>query len=186
MRNKKSGNIYRIAGLLSWGTFWSESRKKIIIEYIAIVIICLFAIVLYVTMVTIEQLKNPGNIVTYLIDLLSFVTAFSLLPILLLIFLIKNEKKRREVNLWLKDAIEVEAYSKSIGTIKQLGIIECVKIQVDFYIGGTHYCRVSDSNIYKEKNFDGGYYYLWSKYTNRKIKILYSPKYDQVMVLKDR
>lgn len=185
MRNNKSGNMYRIAGLLSWGTFWSESRKKIILEYIAIVIICLFAIVLYVTMVTIEQFKNPDNIVIYIIALLSFVAVFSLLPLLLLIFILKNERKRREVNLWLKDAIEVEAYSKSIGK-KQLGIFECVRIQVDFYINGIHYSRVSDSNIYKEKSFEGGYYYLWSKYSNRKIRILYSPKYDQVMVLKDR
>lgn len=182
---KEKGKMARIAGLLSYGTFWSESKKKIMIEYIAIALICLFAIVLAVTMLTIEQFENPDNILGYVFTIIGFVLVFSLLPILLLVFIIKNEKKRKQVELWIEDSIEIEATSNSIGVKRQLGLFDCVKIQVNFEIDGICYSRESDSNIYKKKNFEGGYYYLWSKYADRKVKILYSPKYDQVMILKD-
>ena len=31
-----------------------------------------------------------------------------------------------------------------------------------------------------------GYHSIWSKYANKELRILYSPKYDQVMILKDK
>lgn len=95
---KEKGKMARIAGLLSYGTFWSESKKKIMIEYIAIALICLFAIVLAVTMLTIEQFENPDNILGYVFTIIGFVLVFSLLPILLLVFIIKNEKKENKWN----------------------------------------------------------------------------------------
>lgn len=183
---KESDNMSRIAGLLSYGAFWSESKKKIVGLYIGIVIICVFVLVLGVTMMTIEQLEKPTEgIAFFLIAIFSLIIPFSLLLILLLVFILKNEKKRKEVFMWLEDAIEINAFSKKIGSKYQLAIFEGAKIQVEFDIDGIHYIRESDSKCYKNKNFEGGYYYIWSKYADRQIKILYSPKYDEVMILKD-
>ncbi|MDE5721884.1 MAG: hypothetical protein K2I30_03990 [Clostridia bacterium] len=183
--SERQKEMSKIVGLLNYGTFWGESRKKILISYLIVIVLCISLMILSIVMLSIEQTHNPDSIVVFVVSLTAFVLAFSVLPITLTILIIKNEKVRKEVSLWIEDSVKVGAFAKSVGIKKQLGIFPCVKIQIDFDINGVHYSRESHSNHYKDKSFEDGYYYIWSKYCDRKIDILYSPKYDEVMILKD-
>lgn len=141
--------------------------------------------VLSVVMISIEYIQTPDSIVEFIFTIIMFIIIFSILPIVLTIFVIKNEKMRKKVYLWMEDAVLVNAFAKGIGLKKQLLIIPSVKLQVNFKIDGISYSKESRSNHYETKDFEEGYYYIWSKYADKEIRILYSQKYDQVMILKD-
>jgi len=97
--------------------------------------------------------------------------------------LIRNKKLKQEITLWLEDAVELKAYSKRIGTLTpSLFIIKYAIIQVDFIFNDVKYSRISTG---WSRNFKG-YRYAFAKYADREINILYSPKYDQVLILKDK
>lgn len=174
-----------IAGLLNYGTFWSDSKKKVLITYFGILFLCLFLMILSVVMISVEYSQSPDSPLGFIASIIMFVVIFSLLPIILTILVVKNEKMRKNVYLWMDDAVLVNAFAKSVGEKKQLGIFPSVKLQVNFTINGIFYSKESCSNHYKTKQFEEGYYYIWSKYADREIRILYSQKYDQVMILKD-
>jgi hypothetical protein len=114
----------------------------------------------------------------------SLVTAniMSLLFFAFLVFaIVKNNEHKKKVLLWLEDAIEVNAYSKNIGE-NRLGIQpKAVKIQVKFKINNKVYTRESTAKV-----FGGweGYLGVYKKYADKEIKILYSQKHDQVLILK--
>lgn len=96
---------------------------------------------------------------------------------------IKNNRLKIKINLWLKDAIELKAYSRKIGE-NRLGLQPAaIKIEVCFKIDGKYYARNSSAKV-----FGGweGYIGTFKKYADREINILYSPKYDEVLILKDK
>lgn len=177
-------DLSKIIGLLNYGTFWGASKVKILIGYICYWVLSLALITLAIVMLSLEQAEDPDTIFSFAIAIVGYSFAFSIIPIIMTILVVKNEKMRNNVNLWIEDAVAIDAYSQCEG-IKRKFLFPAVKLRVDFDIDGIHYSKESHSNHYKHKNFEEGYYYIWSKYADRKIKILYSRKYDQVMVLKD-
>lgn len=177
-------DMSNIAGLLNYGTFWSDSKRKIFITYFGILFLCLFLMILSIVMLSVEYSQAHDSLLELIASISMFVIIFSLLPIILTILVVKNEKMRKNVSLWMEDAVLVNAFAKSVGVKKQLGIFPSVKLQVKFTIDGIFYSKESCSNHYKTKQFEEGYYYIWSKYADREISILYSKKYDQVMILK--
>lgn len=185
MSLKAEIDISDIAGLLNYGTFWSESKKKIFVNYFGILFLCLFMMVLTVVMISIEYNQMSRSLIELITSIIMYIVIFSLLPIVLTIMVMKNEKMRKNVYLWMEDAVLVNAFAKCVGLKKQLGIFPSVKLQVNFKMDGISYSKESRSNHYKTKNFEEGYYYIWSKYADKEIRILYSPKYDQVMILKN-
>lgn len=186
MYNKKEKfDTTKIAGLLNYGVFWGESKKKIIIIYCFILVLYLLLLVLTIVMLTIEQIKAPSSNLSFAFYIILYSIIFSLLPVILAILVIKNERMRKKVNLWIEDAVLVEAYAKNIGVKRPLGVFQSAKIRVDFEIEGIHYSRESQSRNYKNNNFEQGYYLIWSKYADNYVNILYSKKYDEVMILKN-
>lgn len=177
-------DLSRIAGLLSYGSFMGDSRKKVISLTVAIVFICLFVLALAVIRLSIDFTNSSISVLSFVSGLISFIIGLSVLPIFTVFIVVKNERIRNEVELWVADSVEVTANATSVGT-KRKYFFPATKLQIDFVINGIHYSRTSDSRKTKGNNFEGGYYYIWSKYADRKVKILYSLKYDQVMVLKD-
>ena len=95
---------------------------------------------------------------------------------------VKNDRLKKKILLWLEDAIETIAYSKKIGE-NRVGLPpKATKIRVRFAINGVTYKRESTAKIVGGQR---GYLGTYNKYANREIRILYSPKYDEVLILKD-
>jgi len=187
MNNENDGldrNTYlpRIVGTLKWGWFSGESFKKQIFALILVESIFFLGIVFMVTMLVIEQINDPSSVTLFCISLIGGVVGLSICPIIFLILFTQNYKRRKDILLWLDDAIEVKAYSKTIGEFKPTFEIGSVRIQVIFKVNGTKYIRESKG---KRMGVPEGFHQIWCQYADREINLLYSPKYDQVMILKD-
>jgi len=179
---KKERDLTKIAGTLKYGWFSGESRKKIIISFVCLASCLWLEMIALIVFLSIEQVSDPMPVGGFIFTILSIAIGFSAVPVTLLVIVVKNEKTRKEILVWLEDAIELTAYSERIGVWTPL-FQSLVKIQVYFEIDGNMHTQIS-----KGKPIGGithnGYHNLWKKYADRKINIIYSPKYDQVIVLK--
>ena len=90
----------------------------------------------------------------------------------------KNKKLKKNILIWIEDAVELIAYSENIGNI--MHIPPQTKIRVTFYFDGKPYSKVSKGGDW----LTYGHHKIFTRYANREINILYSPKYDQVLILK--
>lgn len=105
------------------------------------------------------------------------------LIILFIHILIKDKKLKNEIKLWINDVIEVTAYSKTIDVWQPVFYMPKErKIEVRFHLDKMLYTRISTGKAVGGKK---GYARFYNKYADRKIRILYSPKYDKVLILKD-
>ena len=96
---------------------------------------------------------------------------------------LKNDRLKREIKIWLEDAIQLVANVKQLDCCMSMPIFpKAVKIQVEFKFNGKKCFKVSSTKIC---GLPQGYSSIFNKYINRKINILYSPKYDEVLILKD-
>ena len=180
-------NLKRIAGTLKYGGFDGSKRKLILISYIAFVsvfVIMGVCMILYMTGV-IGDGKTDVN-VNILEIIVGSLFMFVLLPLGVGILIFKNEKQRNEIKLWLEDAVELKAYSRKIDAFSTLLSQEQYKIQIEFEYGGKSFCCVSRGKIFKNsEEARDGYHAEWRDYLDKEVSILYSPKYEEVMVLKN-
>ena len=97
-------------------------------------------------------------------------------------FTIRVYKLRTKIKLWLEDAIECNVQSKRIDTTGPSVIFAAntivpmrrmCKIQIQFGYNGKKIKKISD------------YARIFGFYADREISILYSEKYNQVLILKD-
>ncbi|MDE7182845.1 MAG: hypothetical protein K2O41_07495 [Clostridia bacterium] len=86
---------------------------------------------------------------------------------------------KSKIKLWQADAVKLGAYSEKLFSDFSFSGGFKVAIRVRFKYSDKRYNRVSGGKC-KVESFWG-----FSKYSDRKISILYSPKYDEVMILKD-
>lgn len=124
------------------------------------------------------------------IDDVMIIAIFMLCAIALILFhiIINDIHLRKKVKLWLQDAVEVEATTKTIGSVNWEGYytIRTIRIEVTFkYKGKTIIKKSGVKNAEQQKmsNSKSGYNTIFRKFTNRTIRILYSEKYDQVLLL---
>lgn len=177
--NEKQKNkvLSNIAGLLHYGKYDGVSPKLAKLIYVFWVI--LFAVPMTIGIVFSVLGEHKDDVLT------AFIVAGGLLVIgIVFIYLcVKGQKQRRMVLLWLEDAVELKAVTKEISYKYSAELVRCVKIQVNFHYDGKLHRQFSDG---KNHHFDdwSGYLPLWKKYSDREIDILYSPKYNQVMILK--
>jgi hypothetical protein len=172
--NKK--DISKIVGILSIGAFCGVSRKGIIVSYVLFAMIWLFIIGISIAILIEEIFEISTAIVPYIVFIVIFVSMLLVIPIGLLTLIIRNEKLRKNVQLWLTDAILLSADTKDFvfPPSNEIGL------QVQFKVNGKSYIRYSKNN---KKTI--GLIFRWKKFANRKINIFYSPTFDQVMLLKD-
>ena len=114
-----------------------------------------------------------------------FLCLFSIIPIYHIHIL-------KKIKLFCGDAVELKAESTEIGSYHRIeGLIVPTtrkKISIKFMYNGKKYLRESGQPGYNKPymyNTKAGYEKIFAKYSNRIIRILYSPKYDQVLILKD-
>lgn len=144
----------------------------------------LIGMVALIVTISLEQVHSSMPAALFAFTIVGISIAMSVLPVIWLVVIVKNEKQRREIALWLEDAIEVDAHTRSLGVWQPTGPFPAEKIQVTFDLEGNRYVRES-TNDQTWNGMPKGYHRCWAAYSDRKIKILYSVKYDQVMILKD-
>lgn len=97
-------------------------------------------------------------------------------------------KENRDIEKWQKDAVPLTAWATEIGRIKNGAThVTRIKIALTFTFDGKEITlRSGEKNKIKENIFymNIGYDAIFCKYVGRPIQILYSPQYDEVMILK--
>ncbi len=98
----------------------------------------------------------------------------------------RNYKLKKKILLWLEDAIELTAQTTTLDRFRTLGhLVAETKLQVEFYYDGIKKMQSSYDDTKKDYWFKrNGYFKVLSKYADKSINILYSPKYEQVLILK--
>lgn len=98
-------------------------------------------------------------------------------------------KENRDIEKWLKDAVLLTAWATEIGRIRNgVNHIIRIKIALTFTFDGKKIMLQSgEKNTIRENIFymNIGYDAIFRKYVDRPIQILYSPQYDEVMILKE-
>lgn len=166
---------------LSHGQLFGKKQwTTILLFMIAPFILEIVTIILFIVPFVVPDAEFEAPII--IIILFGNILFLSLLTFFISIK-VKDYKLKKRVSLWLDDAVETKAYSKQTGEQKLPFLPKGITIQVKFEIEGKKYVR--DSGI---KVFGGGKGYLatFKKYADREINILYSPKYDEVLILKDK
>ncbi len=97
------------------------------------------------------------------------------------LFVIQKRIKSK-IDLWLADAVELEAFCTfSNDYVRHFN--GSIKIVVEFDYEGISMNRVSGKHQYTTfGSSEDGYSRFFRRYVDKKIKILYSPKYNQVMI----
>lgn len=146
--------------------------------FFSVLVPLIFLIVFILSLVE-RYIWNSEDIFLLLLGMLLFFS-FSMVCILI----IRNSNRiKRKIMLWEKDAVITKAYSEKIDEVR-LGIQQKqVKIKVEFIINGQKYSRVSAGKMIG--GGPEGYHKIWAYYADREINIMYSPRYDQVLILKD-
>ena len=182
--------LTRIQASLKYGKYFTG--KFLIFMYYTFVLTIIATIFTIILMIL-----APFNaeIYDFLIPIIILFFVGLLLILYMLFNILKHKKLTKHIKEWLKDAIELEAYCKYIDNFKVMGQPTQVKIQVEFKYNGKKITKLSGDELYHEcKNSmypinkystRTGYDWFFKKFADREIKILYSPKYDQVLILKD-
>lgn len=98
-------------------------------------------------------------------------------------------KENKNIGKWVSDSVLLSAYAFEVDRIKNklTGIVK-LKISVKFVYNGIKMVQKSGEKNNKKGNIfysNPGYDAIFLKYIDRPIHILYSPAYDQVLLLKD-
>ena len=158
----------RIDFSLSNGKIYHKSLLSIC--WIALVSGSLAIVVLFACMLAYEM--TPSEKVGF--GSLGFVVCF---PIIFSAYhLIKQNKLKKKVDLWSKDAVELSASMKSQSSNVGM-LLSKPTIIVEFSYQGKRY----EKEIFNGKKK----FMIVNQYINKKVKILYSPTYDEVLILKD-
>ena len=103
-----------------------------------------------------------------------------------LVDLIKNHRHLKAIRLWMQDAVPYTVFAEEAGRqylVNGFGRY-AARIVVRFSYHGREIVRLSGEGS-KGPLTKEGFFPAWNKYGNRGIDILFSPKYDQVIELKD-
>lgn len=181
-------DMKRIAGTLKHGNFDGSKRKYLIAASIAATVIFVGVIGIVLTILILEMIEKGDSVGVYAGVLSGVIVIAILFSTLLWILVIRNEKRRKEIMLWLDDAVELQGYVRELAHID--GYLElppfriktAIKVRVEFkYDGKKLYCDSREKILGGEGD---GYSNIWAYYVGKKVDILYSPKYDEVIMLK--
>lgn len=162
---------------LSQGNFLNKKQRCLL--YVSIAVWFIFPVIT-VIFIAVPQVEWD-NLTVFM--MICFNLLFLCFEGILIYIKIKNDRIKKKINLWKEDAVELSAYVEQIDEYR-IGIRpKAVKIRVRFRFGGRRYLRESTAKIVGGRK---GYLDCYKKYVNRKVQILYSPKYDEVLILKSK
>lgn len=99
----------------------------------------------------------------------------------------RNYKLKKKISIWLEDAVELTAKTTTLDRFRTFGHpIAETKLQVEFYYGGAIKIQSSYDDAKKDRWYKrNGFFKVLTKYADKSIKIAYSSKYRQVLILKN-
>ena len=180
--------LSNVAFSFTYGLYDDKLRKELFGIFIVIAVAGLFGVTLYTTMTSIEYVKEQTTTLTHLlVGLFSLIGGFAIGGGLILALALNYERDRKKILLCLDDAVELTAFTKTIGTTYYGYGTKVTKLQVEFEYNGLMVVRTTENEVRSFIADFGrpvGYFPKISKYADRTVKILYSPQYDHVLVLK--
>ena len=166
--------VQDIDASLKYGQVFSGKIWGSAVILLSIASACIGIVVIIIPITSIEYRSDIIFIVCG-----SFLFIFLVLStVIIQMFFNKGKKKAA---LWLKDAVILDAQAKSLGQtlhVRNLIIRTATAIEVSFEYDDKQCVRQS---AYKDKPL---YLAVYTKYADKKILIAYSPKYDEVMLIK--
>ncbi len=175
-------DISNIDASLEYGRFFTGGWVKFM--YFSLIVASLLPLItIFMIVITLTIGMNWDN--DMIIALIGCNIFGIPLAVVFIYFIVRNDKLKKKITSYVEDAIEIKAASNTIDRICTLGqFFDGVKIQISFVIDKKRYVRTSGTTE-NEKKLRNGYHKIFSRYTDREINILYSPKHDQVLILKD-
>lgn len=163
----------KVEASLKYGT--SLSKKLIVLYYISLLLSLTIALICAIPLIIFSDrlLKESDIIVCFII-----VFSFDLILFLFSFWVILHDKKiKKKISLCLEDGIETIAFVRNANE----NYITYKKNQVEasFFINSKQYVRYSNLG-----NPILGYSKFFLKYVGKMVMIIYSPKYDDVLFLK--
>lgn len=175
----------RIGSSLRHGIVFTKKWYITIHIYICFVM----AIPLSSTAYLVEGAFNPAyftDMDTLCVMAYANIVAFICLGIAIVPLVIKNKLKRK-IFMWLDDAVELDAKTEEIDREYTKFLLKTTKLKVEFQLNGQHVVLTSEQGNNKNPWFSNyGYRRDLTKYANKKVKILYSQKYSEVLILKNK
>lgn len=172
--------LSKISGTLEKGRFYSGGLLKFL--YFS-TIICALVVPLAIA-AGIANIKTEG-VANVIVIIIMASVLFGGVAAIFLYIIKKNENLKKEIKIYLQDAVLLEAQTKDVGSLSVYRrFYDGTKIRVSFRYNGKVITKES-GNPKKIGRINNGYDKVFWKYINRTINILYSPQYEQVMFLKD-
>ena len=147
---------------------------------LATVLVCGIAAAI---IIIVAVMYATGNAELDAAGLVLTIVGIAVFVVLYFVFVYFFTKKIRDINSWLQDAVPLKANCICVATdLQPNGVLpfEIYKIKVNFKYNGKHYSKQSENDGWHK-----GFSPIWHKFVGKDIDILYSPKYDQVLILKD-
>ena len=155
------------------------NKKQSLFLSLGIAICLILPVVTFMLVIIPEVIWNILLIVTLFFANLLCLSLFGILVYIKL----KNIKIKKKISAWLDDAIELIAFCKIIGE-NRLGIQpKATKVKVEFKFDNINHIKFSTAKVFGGQT---GYLGTFNKYSNKVLRIAYSPRYDEVMILKDK
>lgn len=181
LKNSRLRLIKKVDAILNYGKIYSSLLWNVIFVIILFFAICLILVAIFIGLNEIQSIdKESTSAVGSVIGGCS-IGCFVLIVDLIMYAYVNYGRKKAKI--FLGDAVLLDAETKSLGSKTEIRFpvifASAYAIRVIFYFNER---KIIKDSIYKEKLV---YLPIFKDYINRKIKIAYSPKYDQVLILKD-
>ena len=176
--------ISQIEASLSQGRLFQKKWLVAIYTFIAVAVLSiLFGVILIIA----NYVFDMGEELDFIFSMVFLILFVVLLLIVLILVLIKNQKTKKLVIMWVQDAVLLKAYTKKLDSFNTelpfLILPEQTLLEVHFVYSDKKQSQISKGAMIGGKK-QKGHHKIFSKYADKEIDILYSPKYDQVLILK--
>ncbi len=168
--------IERIDCSLSMGKLLSKKESYFMLFCI------FFSLTLPILTIILLFIPTEWNSTEFFALVVASVMFLSLFAVYLYIYL-KDKNIKKRVALYLEDAVELDGYSKKIGEFRAGIQPKATKIEVRFNFDNRKITKESTATVFGSKK---GCIGTFNKYADRKVKILYSPTFGEVFILKDK
>lgn len=170
---------------LQYGQYFSGKWMVLFISLIAYCVVLILAFFIWLILVKcgIEQYDNDAHVSMICCLCISILVIIGMLYVMY-----KNNRLKKKILLWLNDAVKLHATTRVLESFRTFGHpIAETKLLIEFYYNDKKIICESGDNTKKDHWYKrNGFFKILSKYGNKNIKILYSPTYNQVLILKNR
>ena len=159
---------------LQYGKVPSKSEYKLLWVFLGLLFLIPLSSLGVIITILCGAMSWEKNIIITLIIINILFCLFMAIAIYMIYY---YKKLYKNILLWLEDAIETTAFVRRMDLVSPN--YKLYQVEFSFDIDGQNYRRLSSSG-----GLIIGFNKRFIKFNNKAVKIFYSPKYDQVLVLK--